>query len=95
MLKESQQLFGLIRQATAELNHIFSFPAFFIISTKLVTSVYCLFVFIYQILKPNTFTGKGFWMTPTSLLADLTFVLDFFTAADMPVYQVGFKMFPF
>ena len=87
-LKENRYLFGLLCQATIELNHIFSLPALLTISTRLVTSVCNLFSIISQIIKPNPFFESMTALLYASFLCDWAAILVFFTSADMPIKQV-------
>ncbi len=87
-LKKSQLIFNNLCLATIELNHIFSFPAFFIISSKLVSVLQSLFGIINGIINPNAFTEKAFLMNPFTFLVDSIVIYVYLTSADAPIYHV-------
>ncbi len=84
----SRRLFGFICQSTTEWNRIFSFPALFIISTKLITASCGLFAFIQGLITPNDYLSTMRWLMLSVSLLDLILMLIIFTAADMPINEV-------
>lgn len=87
-METSRRLFGFICQSTTEWNRIFSFPALFIISTKLVTASCGLYAFIQGLIMPNDYLSTMRWLMLSVSLLDLILMVIIFTAADMPINEV-------
>lgn len=86
-MKKSQLIFNSLCQTIIELNRVFSFPAFFIITAKLVALLDGFFMIIFQLLNPGIFVG-GLGVTISLTLTDLFIILIYITSADMPIHLV-------
>ena len=87
-MKKSQILFADICKATKEWNGIFSFPALFIITSKIITASCSLFAFIQGLLIPNYYLTTVRWFMLATSTMDCIMMVIIFTAADMPVNEV-------
>ena len=87
-MKKSQLIFNHICRAIIELNSIFSYPAFLIITAKLVSLLNGLFMTIYQLLKPSIIAMGGLGVVLTLTISDLCIILIYITSAGMPIHQV-------
>lgn len=87
-LKKSQLIFNNLCLAAIELNHVYSYPALFIISSKLISILYGLFSFIHGMMYPTILMEKAFFMGPFSILMDSIMIYCYLNAADTLAYQV-------
>lgn len=87
-MKKGQNLFGSICKAVKEWNHIFSFPALFIITLKMITASCSLFGFIQGLILPNYYLNTARWFMLATSIMDCIMMAIIFTAADMPVQEV-------
>ena len=88
-IKKSQRIFRVICEASAEWNRIFSFPALAIISSKLLTSSFCVFNFIQGLISPNVYLSMVRWLVLNSFLGDIVLMAIVFVTADIPVQEVN------
>lgn len=88
-LKRSKKTFGRLCLALAELNHIFSFPAFVFLTIGMISSIVCLYITIYGLISDNEFFEKLVPTTTLTFLVGLVFILIVCFAAELPMSQVG------
>lgn len=91
-LKKSKKIFGHLCLALAELNHVFSLPAFIYLSLKMVSSAFYLYIVIYGLISDNEFLRKMVSAATVFCLLGFGFIITVCCAAELPMNQVsGFK----
>ena len=88
-VKKSLRIFNVICKTSTQWNRIFSFPALFIISSKLPTLSFSVFNFIQGLILPNIVLSTLRWSMLINFLVDITFMAIVFMAADIPVQDVN------
>lgn len=90
-MKASEREFSYICKATREWNSIFSFPVLFLLATKLLTAACSLFAFIQGLFLPSILFSAVHWFLLAIFCLDCIMMTIVFTAADMPVREVGLE----
>ncbi|XP_057369963.1 putative gustatory receptor 28a [Daphnia carinata] len=88
-LKQNVLIFDYLCRATSELNDIFAFPVFYIVTTKFIFVVSMAYAQIQIIIHPNVVLGNYWLMFPFQFVVDWARILVVLTAADIPAKQVN------
>ena len=92
-IKNFQNSFGYICQASAKWNRIFSLPSLFIIFFKLITASVSMFTFIQSLLVlSNQYLSTVRWFMLGACTVDCIMMAIIFTAADIPVEEVSYTL---
>lgn len=87
-LRRNVKIFHYLCRASSELNDVFSLPAFFILTTKLLFVITVSYVFIYNFFHPNYFLEDYSMAFPYMFVMDSVRIFVLLASADMPVNQV-------
>lgn len=88
-LKQCRLAFDYICQAEGAINEAFSFPLFVVLSTRLVTTCWYFFFFIYFMTKPTSLLSGFFpWYMLLCFVVDCSMIASVFAPADLPVNKV-------
>ena len=87
-LRRNVLIFHHLRQASAELNDIFSVPILFLLAFKFVMIVGTAFAYIYSFITSNDVLENGRYFIGFTCLAECVRTLVILTAADLPINQV-------
>ena len=87
-LRRNVKIFHYLCRASSGLNDVFSLPAFFILTTKLLFVITVSYVFIYNFFHPNYFFEDYSMAFPYMFVMDSVRIFVLLASADMPVNQV-------
>ncbi|KAI9565924.1 hypothetical protein GHT06_009722 [Daphnia sinensis] len=87
-LRRDIMIFDYLCRATSELNNIFSFPVFYILTTKFIFVVTVAFAHIQNTMQPNVVLENYWMMFPFQFVVDWFRILVVLSAADIPANQV-------
>lgn len=88
LLRRNVLIFHYLCRASSELNDVFSFHVFYILTAKIVFFITMAFGYVYNFIHPNMFYEDYNLMVPYFFVTDWAHILVLLTASDMPVNQV-------
>lgn len=87
-LKKNKKIFEDIYATLAELNRVFSLPAFVFLSLRMISCAVGLYVTIYGCVSGNEYLQKITPALTAFCIVGFLDILTLFTAADQPKHQV-------
>lgn len=87
-LRKSKRLFGYLCASLIELNKVFSLPALVFLTTRLLSTAFCLYILIYSLMNANSFLLMLSPVVATFSIVNLINIVALFLATDLPIIQV-------
>ncbi len=88
LLRGNALIFHHLCRASSELNDVFSFHVFYMLTAKFVSVITMSVAYVYSFIHQKVFLEDYSLMIPYFLVTDWARILVLLTASDMPIHQV-------